>query len=177
MPRPHPALRRGDLALVAAAICFGSTFLVVQDAVERVEPIPFLAVRFLIGAAALWPLARRQPASPGELRDGFLAGLALVAGYVLQTIGLQYTGSATSAFITYLLVVFVPVLGLVLLRRRPHPVTVVGIAIAAAPSPSASRRRRAASSGSTRRIHPSSRSGETAAAGPGAAAPGGRGGS
>lgn len=115
---------------MVAAICFGSTFLVVQDAVAQVEPIPFLAVRFLLGAAVLWPLARRRPSTPGVARDGALAGLALVVGYALQTIGLQYTGSATSAFITYLLVVFVPVLALVLLRRRPHPVTLVGIAVA-----------------------------------------------
>lgn len=113
-----------------AAICFGSTFLVVQDAVALVEPIPFLAVRFLLGAVALWPLARRRPSTPGEVRDGTLAGVALVLGYVLQTVGLQYTGSATSAFITYLLVVFVPVLAFVLLRRRPHPVTLAGIAVA-----------------------------------------------
>lgn len=124
----HP--RGGDLALVLAAMCFGSTFIVVQEAVERVEPVPFLAVRFLIGAAALWPLARRRPATPGELRDGALAGTALLAGYVLQTVGLQYTSSATSAFITYLLVVFVPILGLVVLRVLPHPATVVGIAMA-----------------------------------------------
>lgn len=126
----HPRL--GDGALVVAAICFGSTFLVVQDAVREVEPIPFLAVRFLIGAAALAPLAYRRPRSTGELRDGVLAGIALVVGYVLQTVGLQYTGSATSAFITYLLVVFVPVLAFVILRRRPHPVTLVGIAVAVA---------------------------------------------
>ncbi len=124
----HP--RAGDAALVVAAICFGGTFLIVQDAVRTVEPIPFLAVRFLLGAAALAPLARRRPSSPGEVRDGVLAGTALVIGYVLQTVGLQYTGSATSAFITYLLVVFVPILALVLLRRRPHPAALVGIAIA-----------------------------------------------
>jgi drug/metabolite transporter (DMT)-like permease len=124
----HP--RSGDAALVLAAICFGSTFIVVQDAVGRVEPIPFLAVRFLIGAAALAPLARRRPATPGEVRDGVLAGLALAVGYVLQTVGLQYTGSATSAFMTYLLVVFVPPLAFVTLGRRPHPVTLAGIALA-----------------------------------------------
>jgi drug/metabolite transporter (DMT)-like permease len=122
--------RSGDLALLVAAVCFGSTFLIVQDAVALVEPVPFLAVRFALGAMVLWPLARRRPGSPGELRDGLLAGAALLAGYVLQTVGLQYTSSATSAFITYLLVVFVPVLGFVLLGRRPHPVTAVGIAIA-----------------------------------------------
>ncbi len=130
--RDRAPARAGELALVIAAICFGSTFLVVQDAVERVEPIPFLSVRFLIGAAVLWPIARRRPASPGEWRDGLAIGLALLVGYVLQTVGLQYTGSATSAFITYLLVVFVPVLALVLLRRRPHPVTLAGIAVAVA---------------------------------------------
>ena len=133
MPSPlSTSTRRGDLALVVAAICFGTTFLVVQDAVERVEPIPFLTVRFLVGALALWPIARTRTPTPHELRDGALAGLTLLAGYVLQTIGLQYTGSATSAFITYLLVVFVPVLGLVLLRRRPHPVTLAGIVVAVA---------------------------------------------
>ena len=124
----HPRL--GDLALVIAAICFGSTFLVVQDAIALVEPIPFLAVRFLVGASVLAPLARRRPSSPGEVRDGLLAGLALTVGYVLQTVGLQYTGSATSAFITYLLVVFVPVLSVVVLRRRPHRATLVGIVVA-----------------------------------------------
>jgi len=127
-PSDHP--RGGDLALVVAALCFGSTFLVVQDAVARVEPVPFLAVRFLIGAAAVWPLARRRPGTPSEWRHGGFAGLALLVGYVLQTVGLQYTGSATSAFITYLLVVFVPILGLVLLRLVPHPATIAGIALA-----------------------------------------------
>ena len=122
--------RRGDVALIVAAICFGSTFIAVQGAVERVEPVPFLAVRFLLAAGALWPIARRRPSSPHELRDGLTAGIALLLGYVLQTVGLQYTSSATSAFITYLLVVFVPILGFVLLGRRPHPVTLAGIAVA-----------------------------------------------
>ena len=129
-PSAAPHARRGDLALVVAAVCFGSTFIAVQGAVERVEPIPFLAVRFLIGAAALWPITRRRPSTPHVVRDGLTAGGALLVGYVLQTTGLQYTSSATSAFITYLLVVFVPILAFVLLGRRPHPVTLAGIAVA-----------------------------------------------
>ena len=127
-----PTRRPGapDLALVGAALCFGGTFLVVQDAVERVEPIPFLAVRFTIGALVLWPLARRRPGRPGEWRDGIRCGLALLAGYVFQTIGLQYTDSATSAFITYQLVVFVPLLEALVHRRRPHPATLAGVTLA-----------------------------------------------
>lgn len=127
---PSLRARSGDLALVVAALCFGGTFVVVQSAIETVEPVPFLAVRFLLGAAILWPIARRRPAHPGEWRDGALAGAMLVVGYVFQTIGLQYTSSATSAFITYLLVVFVPLLSFVVFRRRPHPITLVGIVVA-----------------------------------------------
>ena len=130
MSPPGQPVRGHDLALVLAALCFGGTFLVVQDAIEDVEPVPFLAVRFTIGALVLWPVARRRPASLGELRDGLWCGLALLAGYLFQTIGLQYTDSATSAFITYLLVVVVPVLGFLLFRRRPHPTTLVGVVLA-----------------------------------------------
>jgi drug/metabolite transporter (DMT)-like permease len=115
---------------VVAAFFFGTTFLVVQDAVEAADPVPFLAVRFLIGGAVLGLLGRRRPATPGELRHGLAGGLALLAGYVLQTVGLQYTTPSTSAFITYLLVVFVPLIGFVALGRRPHPLTLVGLVLA-----------------------------------------------
>jgi drug/metabolite transporter (DMT)-like permease len=119
---------------VAAALLFGSTFLVVQDAVESAEPLPFLAVRFAIGAAVLLPLALRRGTAdlrtPGLLRAGALAGLALTAGYVLQTVGLQYTTSSVSAFLTYLLVVFVPLIVAGTTRRLPPWQTLVGVALA-----------------------------------------------
>ena len=138
MQAPAPVRHRGgwtaSLALVAAALLFGSTFLVVQDAVESVDPVPFLAVRFAIGAAVLAPLALRRGTTdlrtPGLVRAGALAGLALTAGYVLQTVGLQYTTSSVSAFLTYLLVVFVPLIVAVRTRRLPPGPTVVGVALA-----------------------------------------------
>jgi drug/metabolite transporter (DMT)-like permease len=122
----------GDLALAGAALCFGGTFIVVQEAIDEVEPIPFLTVRFAIGALVLWAFAWRRPSTPGLWRDGGAVGVALLAGYVLQTVGLQYTDSATSAFITYLLVVLVPFLGFVAYRRRPHPIVLLAAALAMA---------------------------------------------
>jgi drug/metabolite transporter (DMT)-like permease len=121
---------KAELALLVAAFLFGTTFVVVQDAVEQVAPLPFVAVRFLIGAGLLWLLARRRPASPDEVRHGVAAGLALWSGYVLQTVGLQDTDPATSAFLTYLLVVVVPVLAFVVWRRRPPTSTLAGIGVA-----------------------------------------------
>jgi drug/metabolite transporter (DMT)-like permease len=116
--------------LVVAAFFFGSTFLVVQDAVADVEVIPFLGLRFTIAALVLVPVALRRAPSRHELRHGAFAGATLLAGYVLQTVGLQHTSAAASAFITYLLVVLVPVIGFVALGRRPHPVTFVSIVLA-----------------------------------------------
>src|SRR3954451_12313014 len=97
----RPSTLRADLALAGAAFLFGTTFLVMQDAVADVEPIPFITARFAIGAVALAPIAavrargrRTAPSAHNILRDGALASLALAAGYVFQTTGLQYTTSS-----------------------------------------------------------------------------------
>lgn len=119
-------------AVVAAAVIFGSTFLVVKEAIDDVDPFAFLAARFGIGALVLAPFARRRPASRGVARAGWWCGLALAAGYVLQTLGLRTTSSSVSAFLTYLLVVLVPLLSALVLRRPPGPSAWVGVALSTA---------------------------------------------
>lgn len=123
----------GTAALALAGLLFGSTFLVMQRAIEEAEPTPFLGARFLIAAAVLAPFALSRPSSGrAEVRLGVLAGGILAAAYLLQTFGLRATTSSTSAFITYLLVVLVPVMVAVLDRRLPEGRTVAGVAVAVA---------------------------------------------
>lgn len=122
--------RRGELAIVAAAFLFGSTFVVMKSAVETAEPVPFLSARFLLAALVLAPIALRSGKSTGIWRDGGLAALALGAGYVFQTVGLQYTTGSVSAFVTYLFVVLVPVLAALLLHHLPGRATAVGLVVA-----------------------------------------------
>lgn len=132
---PPPAVVRAHAAVLAAAVLFGSTFVVVKDAVAEAEVVPFLAVRFLVGAAVLAPLSlRRRPDEPqaGVLAAGAACGGVLLAGYLFQTAGLQYTTASVSAFVTYLLVVLVPVLSAVVLRRPPGRATVAGVVLATA---------------------------------------------
>lgn len=135
---PPPAAAgvwRAHAAVLAAAVLFGTTFVVVRDAVDEAGVVPFLAVRFLVGAAVLAPFAlRRRPAAPGAGvgRAGAVCGLVLLAGYLLQTAGLQYTTAPVSAFVTYLLVVIVPLISALVLHRRPRPATLAGVAVAAA---------------------------------------------
>ncbi|WCO66514.1 DMT family transporter [Iamia majanohamensis] len=122
---------RGALLLATAGLLWGSTFLVMQRAIETAEPVPFLGARFLIAAAALAPLALRRPSSGGgEVRLGVLAGLVLASAYLLQTFGLRATTTSTSAFVTYLLVVIVPLMVGVTERTWPGRRLVVGVALA-----------------------------------------------
>jgi drug/metabolite transporter (DMT)-like permease len=118
-------------ALVGAAFIFGTTFTTVKRATEDVAPLPFITVRFIVGSVVLMPLAARRPRTPGVGRAGVLAGLALAVGYVAQTVGLQYTDESTSAFITYMLVVFVPLISAVLSRTWPTRTATAGVALAA----------------------------------------------
>ena len=113
-------LDRPSLALVGVTAIWGSTFVVVKRAVEQIPVADFLAWRFAIAALVMLLLRPRSIASLGTAgrRAGDLVGLALGAGYLLQTLGLQHTSAAVSGFITGMFVVLTPVVAFVLLRER-----------------------------------------------------------
>ena len=130
-------LVRAHLAIVLAAISFGSTFIPVQDAVRHAGPVPFLGVRFLTGTVLLGGFLAHSGGwsrlgNPRVLKGGLMAGLPLLAGYLLQTFGLRYTSTPVSAFITYSLVVFVPLLGAIWTRRLPPGRVILGVVLATA---------------------------------------------
>ncbi|MBN1193438.1 MAG: DMT family transporter [Coriobacteriia bacterium] len=121
-------------ALVGVAAVWGSTFVMVKDAVALYPLYAFLTLRFSIAAVSL---AIFIPASVRLLERrtvgvGVLAGLFLTAGYVFQTWGLQDTSASKAAFITGMFVVITPALQAIVLRRPPRRVTVVGVALAVA---------------------------------------------
>src|SRR3954465_3847289 len=120
------------LLLVSVCVAWGSTFVVVKDAVERMAVMDFLAWRFAIAALAmalLRPHAVRQ-LPPAARRRGVLLGLALGGGYVAQTFGLERTPASVSGFITGLFVVFTPLCGGVVLRKRIDRMTWVAVVLA-----------------------------------------------
>lgn len=124
MSRRHVAFA----GLVAAALGFGATFVVVKDALAALPPYAFVGWRFLAAAVVL--LAAGRPRTAAVWRDGVLAGGLLALGYVTQTVGLVTTTASNSGLITGLYVVLTPLLAAASSRRRPHPVTVGGAALA-----------------------------------------------
>ena len=125
-----------NAALLGVALIWGSTFVLIKDIIAQVSPLLFLAARFAVGGLALGliitAMRRWGGFSMRELWWGSLIGVALWAGYALQTIGLQYTTASNAGFITGLYVVIVPVFGLVILKQQPDRWAWLGVAAAVA---------------------------------------------
>ena len=121
-------LRLAYLALAVAALLFGSTFVIVKEAIETLPPMGFIAWRFLLGAFVLAAIA--PPRHRSVWRDGIIAGLFLFAGYAMQTQGLTTTSASNSGLITGLYVVFTPLLAAVVARRSPKALVVAGALLA-----------------------------------------------
>ncbi len=133
-----------DAALLLVALIWGSTFVMVKEAVASYPVFWFLALRFAFAVLALLPLvwirARGRPrenhAIPSAARKRprmiapVLIGTALFAGYGFQTSGLQMTTPAKAGFVTGLSVVIVPVVAAVLLRQPPGRNAWIGVGLA-----------------------------------------------
>lgn len=114
---PGSPTARAVAALLAASFLFGATFVVIKSALDSTDPLTFVAWRFLIGAGVLAIFA--IPKGREIWKHGSLAGVALFAGYALQTAGLALTSASNSALITGLYVVLTPFLVAVFKRRPP----------------------------------------------------------
>ena len=116
---------------------WGSTFAVVRVLVGGSEPAvsPMLLVAVRMGLASallvLW-LALRGDLRLGRAvwRDGLICAALLGGGFLLQIEGQRRTTASRSGFLTGLVVVFVPLLELILFRKRPSVPAAAGIALA-----------------------------------------------
>ena len=120
-PASHSLL--ATRALLAMTACWGSTFFLIKDLLDRVPVLDFLAVRFAIAAVALLAdrAAGARPAvAAGARRARSCWRLLYGVAQILQTAGLAHTPASVSGFITGMYVVCTPLLAAVLLRHPDH---------------------------------------------------------
>ncbi len=100
------------ILLLAVVALWGATFVLVKDALVDASPLLFNQIRmvlaFLVLACIHWRIWRSL--TRPSLIAGATAGFFLAAGYEFQTAGLARTTPSKSAFLTGLVVVFVPLL-------------------------------------------------------------------
>lgn len=111
-----------DLVLLSIAFIWGSTFVIVQRAIEFIPPNFFNGIRFLIGSLCLSLLLigqKKDSLFNGALmKNGILLGTFLFCGYSFQTVGLMLTTSSKAGFITGLNVMIVPFLASLILKEK-----------------------------------------------------------
>src|SRR5215472_360119 len=112
---------RAYLLMVFVVAVWGSTFVLIKNALAHATPAAFNLVRMTlaftvmaIGYHRYWRAIRRW-----QVFWGALVGLCLATGYQFQTLGLARTTPSKSAFITGLMVVLVPLLSAIPGLRPP----------------------------------------------------------
>ncbi len=120
--------------LLAITACWGSTFFLIHDLLDRIPTLDFLALRFSIAGLLLLAIAPRAVLrlSPVARRQALALGGLYGVAQILQTAGLAHTPASVSGFITGMYVVATPLLAAVLLRHRITGMTWVAVALAAA---------------------------------------------
>ncbi|MCS7182122.1 MAG: DMT family transporter [Thermoanaerobaculum sp.] len=105
--------------LLLVTVVWGATFPVVKGALNVASLGVFLSLRFALAFVVLL-VAARGPRPPHLDLASLGCGLALFAGYALQTAGLSQTLPSRSAFITSFSVILVPLLEWLVKGRPPR---------------------------------------------------------
>lgn len=122
--------------LLLCTMFWGFAFIAQKSAMESMGPLSFAGVRYLLGGLLVLPLGlyelRRKAVRLTAQHWLFIGAMSTVffLGSWLQQAGLATTTATNGGFLTGLYVFFVPLLGFVLLRTRPHPIIFVGVPLA-----------------------------------------------
>jgi len=120
------------LLLVMIAFIWGSTFVLVKEALNDASPLALNSARMIVAAVLLAFFYRKKIAvlTKASLAAGALVGTFLFAGYAFQTTGLKLTTPSKSAFLTGTSSVLVPLFLVAIWHVRIHLWRVVGILLA-----------------------------------------------
>lgn len=101
---------RAYLLMIFVVAVWGSTFVLVKDALADATPLAFNLARMTLAFVILAIVYHRhwRQITRGQIAAGAIAGFFLAGGYQFQTAGLALTTPSKSAFITGMVVVLVP---------------------------------------------------------------------
>ncbi|MBW2600162.1 MAG: DMT family transporter [Deltaproteobacteria bacterium] len=120
--------------LLVTTFFWGTTFVIVKQAVEQVGVFLFLSQRFSLAFLILLVicLVLRRPFKKEYLKGGIIIGTLLFGSFAFQTMALLYTTASNAAFLTGLNVVLVPIAGAILLKQSVNRSVKLGVILAAA---------------------------------------------
>ncbi len=119
--------------LLLVTIIWGSTFFIIKDTVASVSEFFIVFGRTFIAAASMITFLlfknRKSLLNIFSLKKGTILGFLMAIIYSSQTIGLKYTSSGHSAFVTGAAVIVVPILLYVFFKQKIKFITIISILI------------------------------------------------
>ncbi|MBO5556836.1 MAG: DMT family transporter [Oscillospiraceae bacterium] len=111
----------GRLALLLTAFIWGTSFVVLKNALDSIGILWILAIRFTVSALLLGLAAGKKlrKLDRRTFRGSMIIGAFLATAYIVQTFGLKYTTPGKNAFLTATYCVLVPFLAWLIYKRRP----------------------------------------------------------
>ena len=136
--------QQAALGLFSVTLLWGGTFVWMKQALNSLDGEltqyttagvvgVIVCSRFLIAFVALLPFsseARRALTSKEDWKGGLILGGLMLAGFVLQMIGIESVSPSVSAFLTSLYVVFTAILSVKISDRKPTRMMVLGVGLA-----------------------------------------------
>ncbi len=103
----------GRASILAAAMIWGVSFVVLKNTLDSVEPLWSMGIRFVGAAIILGLVSIRQLKKINRryLAVGTALGVTMFLAYIFQTYGLKYTTPGKNAFLTSAYCVMVPFMG------------------------------------------------------------------
>ncbi|MCK5076372.1 MAG: EamA family transporter, partial [Calditrichia bacterium] len=119
--------------LLLVTIIWGSTFFIIKDTVASVSEFFIVFGRTFIAAASMTIFLlfknRKSLLNIFSLKKGTILGFLMAIIYSSQTIGLKYTSSGHSAFVTGSAFIVVPILLYVFYKQKIKIITIISILI------------------------------------------------
>ncbi|MCI8388690.1 MAG: DMT family transporter [Clostridiales bacterium] len=115
------------LALLAATLIWGSSFILVKDVVDTLPTCALLAIRFLSASVILSLVftSRFKGFNKKYLLYGGITGVLLYTAYMLQTFGITDTTPGKNAFLTAVYCVMVPFMAWLFNKKRPDKYNII----------------------------------------------------
>ena len=121
----------GRLALIATTLIWGTSFVVLKNALDYIPTLYILAIRFT-GAAIMMALVGFRELKKldwATVKYGTVIGVLLFAAYVVQTYGLVYTTPGKNSFLTAVYCVLVPFVAWLLYKKKPDSFNIIAAVV------------------------------------------------
>jgi D-alanyl-D-alanine carboxypeptidase/drug/metabolite transporter (DMT)-like permease len=112
----------GPFMLFLAAMIWGSSFIIMKDAVDFFTPATLLFVRFSLASIFLSIIFKKQLKNypRHKILQPLLTGICLFLAYYIQTKGLALTTPSKNAFLTAVYCAMVPFLYWIFYKEKPN---------------------------------------------------------